>query len=307
MEHSIFPYGGGGASGYCLLRFADDVCTDHVEILNGEEGADVKISIVTISYNQVQFLERAICSIIEQDHDDLEYIVVDPGSTDGSRDIIEHYRNKIAKVIYEPDGGPADGLNKGFAEAHGAIFGFLNSDDVLEPGALSRVARYFKAHPDVDVISGHSWIIDAEGNFRRHFFSDRYSLWMAAYGASILSQASTFFGAEVFRRVGGFNIENRSNWDGELFIDMALSGARFNLVPESWSRYRVHGESITGSGKFHVLHKLYHERMFRKIMGRDPNSLDLFLAFGARLARKVLNPSDTVERLRHGPIYRSAV
>lgn len=266
---------------------------------------NMRVSIVTISFNQAQFLERALLSVIEQDHDDVEYIVVDPGSNDGSRDIIERYRDKIATIIYESDKGPADGLNKGFAEAHGEIFGFLNSDDILEPGILSRVVQYFRTHPDVDVISGHSWVIDAEGDVKRRFFSDRYSLRMAAYGASILSQASTFFRADVFLRAGGFNIENRSNWDGELFIDMALSGARFNLVPESWSRFRVHREGITGSGKLDVLHKLYRERMFRKIMGREPNSLDRLLALGARLARKVLNPSDTIERLRHGPIYQS--
>lgn len=267
----------------------------------------MKVSMVTISFNQAQFFEEAIHSVVEQDYDNVEYIVLDPGSTDGSRDIIERYRDKIAKIIYEPDRGPADGLNKGFAEAHGDVFGFLNSDDVLEPGALSRVVQYFEAHPDVDVISAHSWIIDAEGNVKRRFFSDHYSLGMSAYGASILSQASTFFRADVFRRTGGFNIENRSNWDGELFIDMALSGARFALVPEFWSRYRVHGEGITGSGKLHVLHKLHRERMFRKIMGREPNFRDRFLALGARLARKVLNPSDTIERLRHGPIYQATL
>ncbi len=266
----------------------------------------MKISIVTISYNQAKFLETAICSIIEQDHGDLEYIVVDPGSTDGSRAIIERYKNKIAKIVYEPDSGPADGLNKGFAHSHGAILGFLNSDDVLESRALSRVVQYFEAHPDVEVISGHSWIIDGDGNVMRRFFSDRYSLTMAAYSSSILSQASTFFRAEAFQRAGGFNIENRSNWDGELFVDMALSGARFYLVPEFWSRYRVHGEGITGSGKLQALHKVHQDRMFRKIMGREPNSWDRFLALGARTARKFSNPSDTIERLRHGPIYRSA-
>jgi len=248
----------------------------------------MKVSIVTISFNQARFLEEAICSVVNQDYDDVEYIVVDPGSTDGSRDIIQGYKDKIAKIIYEPDRGPADGLNKGFAEAHGEIFGFLNSDDVLEPGAFSRVVQYFEAHPDVDVISGHSWIIDAEGNIKRRFFSDRYSLRMAAYGASILSQASTFFRAKAFRRAGGFNIENRSNWDGELFIDIALAGAQFSLVPEFWSRFRIHEYGITGSGKLHALYQSHREKMFRKIMGREPNIMDRFLVEGARFGRKLL-------------------
>ncbi len=77
----------------------------------------MKVSVVTISYNQAEFLEQCIRSVIEQDYDDIEYIVVDPGSTDGSRDIIEKYHDYIDHIIFEPDCGPADGLNKGFAHA----------------------------------------------------------------------------------------------------------------------------------------------------------------------------------------------
>lgn len=265
----------------------------------------MKVSIITISYNQAPFLEHAICSVLDQNYANIEYIVVDPGSTDGSRNIIDRYSRGIAKIIYRPDKGPAHGLNNGFAEATGDIFGFLNADDLLEPNVVSRMVQYFSEHPEADVVSGNSWIIDAERRRKRRFFSDRYSLKMAAYGASILSQPSTFFRADVFRRVNGFNTENQSNWDGELFIDLARSGARFALISEFWSSYRVHSEGITGSGKLHALHKLHHERMFKKIMGREPNSFDPFLALCARIVRKILNPADTIERLRYGPIYRS--
>jgi len=266
----------------------------------------MKISIVTISYNQAIFLEEAIRSVIEQDHDDVEYIIVDPGSTDGSREIIDRFREKIAKVVFEPDNGPADGLNKGFANATGEIFGFLNSDDVLEPQALSDVARFFRCHHKVDVVSGHSLIIDADGKLKRRFYSDRYSLRMAAYGASILSQPSTFFRADSYRRAGGFNSENRSNWDGELWVDMALNAAQFALVKDFWSSYRVHEEGITGSGKLQELHRLHRQRMFKKIMGRERNACDLFLEQCARHTRKLLNMPDTLERLHHGPVYCSA-
>lgn len=265
----------------------------------------MKVSIVTISFNQAQFLEEAICSVIDQDYADIEYIVVDPGSTDGSRDIIERYRNRIAKIIHKGDSGPAEGLNNGFAEATGDIFGFLNADDLLEPVAVTKVVQYLSEHPKIDVVSGHSWIIDAEGNRRRRFFSDRYSLKMAAYGASILSQPSTYFRAEAFQRVGGFNVANRSNWDGELFVDLALSGARFKVFSEFLSCYRVHGEGITGSGKLHLLHKQHQERMFGKVMRRIPSAIDPFVFFLAKFLRKILNPFDTFERLRFGAIYRS--
>ncbi|MGQ0696841.1 MAG: glycosyltransferase family 2 protein [Panacagrimonas sp.] len=262
----------------------------------------MKFSIVTISYNQARFLEEAMRSVVEQDYTDIEYIVVDPGSTDGSREIIERYRDRIAKLIYEPDKGPADGLNKGFAAANGDILGFLNSDDILERDTLGRVARYFDRHPRVDVVSGHSWIIDEAGTVRRRSYSDRFSLRMAAYGASILSQASTFFRADAFRRTGGFNVANRWSWDGELFVDMALAGARFSLEPQFWSRFRIHDAGITGSGKSRQFLRQERDQMFRRIMRREPGGIDAVLRVAARYARKGLNWADTIERLRHGPI-----
>ncbi len=261
----------------------------------------MKISLVTISFNQGRFLEHAIRSVLEQDHA-VEYIVVDAGSTDGSREIIDRYANSIARIIYGADRGPADGLNKGFAEASGDIFGFLNSDDILERGTLRQVADYFDAHPDIDVVSGHSWIIDANGRLKRRFFSDRYSLKMAVHGACVLSQASTFFRADFFRRVGGFNTENRSNWDGELFVDLALAGARFSRVSSYWSRFRVHEQGITGSGKLRSLSRLHTRNMFLKVMGREPTSIDRIIGIGAQYLRKFLNPADTIERLLRGPI-----
>ena len=98
----------------------------------------LKISIVTLSFNQRAYLQEAIDSVLSQGYLDLEYIVVDPGSTDGSRDLIKSYGDRIAHCIFEPDRGAADGLNKGFERATGDVFGFLNADDLLFPGALRR-------------------------------------------------------------------------------------------------------------------------------------------------------------------------
>ena len=115
----------------------------------------LKFSIVTISFNQARFLEQAILSVISQDYLNIQYIVVDPGSTDGSRDIIEKYHNHIDKIIFEPDNGPADGLHKGFGVATGQIYGFLNSDDFLLSSAIATVAKEFERRSDIDVLSGH--------------------------------------------------------------------------------------------------------------------------------------------------------
>src|SRR5712664_4686447 len=157
-----------------------------------------KVSIVTISFNQGKFLERAIRSVVEQDYPDIEYIVVDPGSTDGSRDIIERYRPRIAKAILEPDNGPADGLNKGFAAATGEILAYINADDAYLPGAIAKAVAAFEARPHADVIYGHSYIIDGEGNVVRRSRSVPFDLRLYAYGGVTVMQQSTFFRSNAF-------------------------------------------------------------------------------------------------------------
>lgn len=207
----------------------------------------MKVSIVTISFNQAEFVERTIQSVLTQDYPDIEYIVVDPGSTDGSRDIIERYRARISKVILRPDRGAADGLNGGFAEATGEIFGFLNSDDVLLPGAVSSAVAFLEKHNEIDVVSGHSNLIDHHDRFLRRIYSDRMSLKRCIYACVVLMQPSTFFRRRIFDRVGGFKVNNKIIWDGELFLDMALAGGRFAVTDEFWSAYRIHPLSISGS------------------------------------------------------------
>jgi glycosyltransferase involved in cell wall biosynthesis len=264
----------------------------------------MKISIVTISFNQNEYVEAAIRSVIGQKYKNIEYIIVDPGSIDGSREIIESYKEHISWIIFDPDAGPADGLNKGFSGATGDIYGFLNSDDVLEPGALEEVASFFIKNPTVDVVSGASWIINSNGRKLRKFFSDRYSLWMAARGASIVSQSSTFFRASAFNKTAGFNKGNRIAWDGELFADMALNGAKFHCVRNIWSQFRIHEEGITGSGKFEVANNEYAQMLFRKIECRQRMAWDGASIFFAKQLRKLLNPRDALERIFHGPIYK---
>jgi glycosyltransferase involved in cell wall biosynthesis len=101
--------------------------------------------------------------VLAQDYPAIEYIVVDPGSTDGSRELIESFASRLAAVLFEPDQGAADGLNKGFQRASGDIFGFLNSDDVLLPGAMKSVSQAFEQNPDCDIVMGNGFIIDAQG------------------------------------------------------------------------------------------------------------------------------------------------
>ncbi len=264
----------------------------------------MKISIVTISYNQAEFLEKTILSVVNQKaYVDIEYIIVDPGSTDGSREIIAKYHDVIDHVILEPDEGPSDGLNKGFACATGEVLGFLNSDDVLFPGALISAISHFQDNPDVDVISAHANIIDKNDNVLRKCFSRSVSLRKYAYGVSIIIQPSTFFRRSIFDKTAGFNKENRCNWDGELFIDMALQDAKFLVINEIWSGYRLHDVSITGTAKLDDAMHQYQERMFLKIIGRSRKPSDKYLSTLYTLVHFITHPSELWERLARGRIY----
>jgi glycosyltransferase involved in cell wall biosynthesis len=207
----------------------------------------MKISIVTISYNQGRFLDKAIRSVIEQDYPEVEYIVVDPGSTDNSREIIARHPSSFAKTILEPDNGPADGLNKGFSYASGDIYGYLNADDLYLPGAFRKVAEYFRKNPSVDVVNAHGYVIDENDKIEQKFFSRGFDVKRYLCGLSIQVQQSTFFRPGIFRKVGGFNPRTRVAWDGELHFHFGMANAKFAIVHDYWGAFRVHGESITGS------------------------------------------------------------
>jgi glycosyltransferase involved in cell wall biosynthesis len=261
-----------------------------------------RVSIVTISFNQAEFLERTILSVLNQDYPEIEYIIVDPGSTDGSREIIENYRSRVSKIVLQPDKGAADGLNHGFAEATGSIYTYLNSDDLLLPGAVRSAVKFLDAHPGIAVVSGHSNLIDPGDRFLRRLYSDRMSLHRYLYGGAILIQPSTFFREDIFERAGGFSVDNQICWDSELFLEMALAGGTFGLVDEFWSAYRVHQTSVTASRDVaqRVLKK--QAEIFFRVTGRKQQRVHKAIVFGHRMLRHFLNPRDTWERIVRGSV-----
>jgi glycosyltransferase involved in cell wall biosynthesis len=262
----------------------------------------MKISIVTISFNQARYIEEAIRSVLSQDYPDREYIVIDAGSTDGSREIVEKYQADIDRIVFEPDAGPADGLNKGFRQATGEVFGFLNADDYLLPHALACVATEFSRRSNLDVLSGHALIVDRNGKTTNQFYSRRFSLRRFAYGASTIAQQSTFFRSAAFGSVGGFNLENRIAWDGELWVDLAQAGAKFGRVNAFLSAHRIYEESITGGGQFPTEYDEYIERMFVKIMGRRRRGLDGLARIVSKAIEYAIHPKVAVVRGLKGPL-----
>lgn len=261
----------------------------------------MKISIVTISYNQAAFLERAILSVLEQDYPDIEYILVDPGSTDGSRALIERYRHRLAKVILDPDDGPADGLNHGLAVATGDIFAFLNADDHLLPGAVRSVIAGFQAHPDIDVLYGHGQIEDLRrGRHRSVNATAPLTPWLLAHGGVFLLQQASFYRTAAVRAVGGFNQANRTCWDAELWAELLMNGQRFQLLPATLAVFTLHEASITGAGTNHDRYRADWARICRRLTGRGPHWLDPVRHLLARGLKWVCNPIALALRIGGG-------
>jgi glycosyltransferase involved in cell wall biosynthesis len=230
----------------------------------------MRISIVTISFNQGRFLEQALRSVTDQKHKNVEYIVVDPGSTDGSRQIIEKHRAIISKIIYESDCGPADGLNKGFANATGDIFGYLNADDYFEPRAFRYVADAFGLHSGIDVLCGAVRIIDANGKARvRKLVAEPFDLRRFVAGVSSVGQQGTFFRRQAFERSGGFNSENTTCWDGELLVKFALAKCRFAVMRRVLGNFRIHQDSISGSGRLNYRYLEDRKRLLKQLAAED--------------------------------------
>lgn len=212
----------------------------------------LRLSIVTISFNQGKYLERAIQSVVQQrgSGPDIEYVVVDAGSTDSSTAILRKYRSEIDHLIEEPDDGPADGLNKGFALTTGDILGFLNADDWLEPRCLSTVGKFFSVPRDCGAVVGAIEILQDVATKKPHVrLPLPFTLERLVEGRTTTLQQGTFFTREAWGAIDGFNPSNLTCWDYELFADMLVAGVSFGRINEVLGGFRIHPDSVTGSGR----------------------------------------------------------
>ena len=202
----------------------------------------MRVSIVTPSYNQAQFQERTIQSVLQQTYADIEYIVIDGGSTDGSKEIIERYADRITYWVSEKDKGQTDAINKGFAQATGEVLAWLNSDDTMEPDAVKRAVEELKRHPEVGMVYGHGFFIDGEDKKIGDFPSAQtnYAKLRQAY-VHICQQAS-FWRAALWNKVGPLDDSIYFAMDYDLWLRLAKE-APLLFINEHWANFRLHGEA----------------------------------------------------------------
>ncbi len=196
-----------------------------------------KISIITITFNSENTLEETIQSITSQDYDNLEYLIIDGGSKDGTLDIVEKYRNKISFVISEPDKGISDAFNKGIAHATGDIIGIINSDDILLPNALKTVSKYYD--PQIDVYSGNVMIWDDQtGNFyikKPTITFDSFSIKLKA------CHPARFIARQAYERFGRYSLDLRYRMDLDLLYRFYRMGAKFIHIDNTLAKFRIGG------------------------------------------------------------------
>jgi glycosyltransferase involved in cell wall biosynthesis len=210
--------------------------------LGKEDSPWPRLSIVTPSFNQAQFIEETIRSVLLQGYPNLEYIIIDGGSTDGSVEIIRKYDRWLTYWVSEPDEGQSDALCKGFQRATGAIVAWINSDDSYLPGVFADPIEILTQNPDVVLVYGDCDRVDEHGHIINTWISKQVSDSDLLLGPNHIPQQSTFFRAETFTAIGGIDPDLHYVMDYTLWLRLGVVG-KIKYLPGVVANFRKHGTS----------------------------------------------------------------
>lgn len=211
----------------------------------------MKISVITPSYNQAQYIERTMKSVLSQDYTDIEYIVMDGGSTDGTVDVIKKYSDQISYWRSEKDSGQSEAINKGLKKATGEVVAFINSDDTYEPGALSAVAKFFQDNPEARWAYGMCRIVSSEDKEIRKAITwyknqllKKYS-YAKLLSENFISQPATFWRRGLHEEFGFFDEKDHWCMDYEFWLRI---GKRYpaGVINRYLADFRYHLDSKSG-------------------------------------------------------------
>ena len=228
------------------------------------------ITVVTVSYNQANFVEACIRSVLEQGYPALEYIVVDGNSDDGTIEILERYRDRLGKLVIESDDGQSEALNKGFRLATGDIMTWVCSDDVLAPNALFHVAKAFSENT-VDIVAGGCRVVNGDGELsflhhcaaelhrvQRLSFSDVSNFLGNWQASDFFFQPEVFFSRRIWEVSGAYLREHLYYaMDYDLFLRMAMAGGKIVHIPRTIGVSRQHDQQKTQHGTMEYLPQIH--------------------------------------------------
>ncbi|BAN36202.1 glycosyltransferase involved in cell wall bioproteinsis [Sulfuricella denitrificans skB26] len=255
-----------------------------------------KISIVTPSFNQAKFIERTLKSVLDQSYPNFEYFVQDGGSTDGTTDLLKNYTDQLTGWASCPDHGQSQAINTGFARTSGDIMAWLNSDDILLPGALGYVAEYFNLHPEVDVVYGHRLVIDENdqqiGRWMMPVHDSKVLSW-----ADLIPQETMFWRRSIWEKAGGRIDESfQFAMDWDLLARFRDAGAKFVRLPRFIGGFRVHPHQKT-STEISDIGIWEMNRIRQRLLGHIPSKSEIQNAVFPYLLRHVA--TDLGSRVRN--------
>lgn len=236
-----------------------------------------RISIVTPSFRQNAFIARTLDSVLDQSYPNLELIVQDGGSQDGTVLTLERYAPRLTHWVSEPDAGQGDAINRGFATSTGEIMAWLNSDDLLMPGSLATVARFFAARPDVDVVYGHRIIVDADDKEIGRWVLPTHEAEVLRW-ADWIPQETLFWRRSAWERVGGridTSFQFALDWD--LLLRFQQANLNIERIPRFLGAFRVHADQKTSAQMVELGHGEM-ARLRRRNFGRDVSPEEIHAA-----------------------------
>jgi glycosyltransferase involved in cell wall biosynthesis len=246
-----------------------------------------KISIITISYNSEKTIERTILSVLGQNYPELEYIIVDGKSTDRTMEIVNRYKDRISQIYSEPDRGISDAFNKGIRYATGEIIGFVNSDDVLQKGALEAVDK--RMDVGVDVLYGNIIRRDEDSGWEYVEIPKAAELGEASLRSDMtILHPAAFIRASAYRQFGDYLEKYKCTMDRELLLRMYVGGAKFKYINEILSEFSAGGVSTKNAVRtireLQEVSLLYGERRVRASLNKYKRCLK---SYGLFLAKKM--------------------